>query len=502
MIKKLREILKGVKLIKIIGKKNDYNKILKGIFIHSDKVFSNTMYVAKKGGKTDGHFFIKKAINKGASVILCEDTPSIIKDDITYLIVQDSVKELGIISSNFYENPTKKIKLIGITGTNGKTSVTNMLHQLFSLIGEKSMVISTIGIKILSKEYPNNYTTPNIIDINKYLYISVNKGCKYAFIEVSSHGIKQGRIHNLLFTGGIFTNITHDHLDYHKSIHNYLYVKKSFFEKMQKKSFSLINKDDKNYRKIIKNISYNLFFFGLKKKNIDFSAKIIKKNFTGTELIINNSYKIYVRILGEFNVYNLLAVYSTSILLNINKDKVLKNLSKINPIKGRFEQFISDLGIRIIVDYAHNPDGLISILKAIKDIKKESISKNYNLICIIGCGGDRDRKKRPLMGKIVYETCDISIFTSDNPRNENPKKILSDMIRNIPKTKKRIFNIVDRKKAIKFGVKIAKNKDIILILGKGHEKYQEIKNKRYPFDDMKIAKFFLKEKKKYKLPFS
>ncbi|WP_185855711.1 UDP-N-acetylmuramoyl-L-alanyl-D-glutamate--2,6-diaminopimelate ligase [Blattabacterium cuenoti] len=489
MKKTLKNVFKNVTILKKIGFIS--NKFIVGIYIHSNNVKKNSMFFAKKGEITDGHEFINEAIKRGANTIVCEKIPICINKNITYILVKNTIVSLGIISSNFYDNPTKKIKLIGITGTNGKTSIATILHQLFYKMGEDNILISTIEIRILSNKYKTIHTTPNIIDINKYLYLGIKKKCKYAFIEVSSHGIDQKRIYGLLFKGGVFTNITHDHLDYHKSFHHYLFTKKFFFNSLPNKSFALINCDDKHYDKIIKEISAKLYSYGLK-KNADFNAKILQTNFYGSSILING-HKIFTSLIGKFNVYNILASYATSILLGKKKDEILKIINEIKPVNGRFEQFLSNSGIRVIVDYAHNPNGLKTIIKSIKEIKK----KNVRLICVIGCGGNRDVIKRSLMGKIVYEECDISIFTSDNPREEDPYKIFMDM-KNFSSyiEKKPILTILSRKKAIKTAIKIAnKNKKyIILIAGKGHENYQEIKGSRYPFNDIKIIKNFLNKK--------
>ncbi|BBA17190.1 UDP-N-acetylmuramoyl-L-alanyl-D-glutamate--2,6-diaminopimelate ligase [Blattabacterium cuenoti] len=491
MKKLLKDILKKVHVLNIIGK--DPFKFIEGISINSKIVKTNMIFVAIKGKKTDGHQFIIDAIQKGANTIICEKNffsfiPNIFYKKITYVFVSNSMEALGIISSNFYDHPTKKIKLIGITGTNGKTSVATILHYLFSRMGEKNILISTMGIKILSIKYPTIHTTPNIIEINKYLNISIQKGCRYAFMEVSSHGIHQKRISGLLFQGGVFTNITHDHLDYHRSFDHYLSTKRLFFKNyLSKKAFALVNADDENSYKMIKKILAKTYFYGIK-KNSNFKIGILKEDMNGNELLIEG-HKIFTYLIGRFNIYNLLASYATSILLGKKKDEILKKIKYVKPIKGRFEKFLSNSGIQIIIDYAHNPDGLKSILNTIKIIKKD----NEKLICIIGCGGNRDRKKRPLMGKISYETCDISIFTSDNPRDEDINKIFNDMKNFKPYLKKKsILTFVKREEAIQNAIQIAKKKDIILIAGKGHETFQEIKGKRHFFNDMKITKNLLK----------
>ncbi|WP_185868696.1 UDP-N-acetylmuramoyl-L-alanyl-D-glutamate--2,6-diaminopimelate ligase [Blattabacterium cuenoti] len=484
MKKSLRLVLKNVNILKKIGTCED--KYVFGISIHSNMVKKNMIFVAIQGKKIDGHIFIIDAIRKGANTIVCEQLPLHIHLNVMYVLVLDSIEALGMISSNFYENPTKKIKLIGITGTNGKTSVAFLLHKLFSKMGEKNILISTIGIKILSKEYETIHTTPNIIEINKYLYLSIKKQCKYAFMEVSSHGIHQKRISRLFFQGGVFTNITHDHLDYHISFDHYLLTKTLFFKNLSKNSFALINYDDVHASHFKKDISAKIYSYGLK-NHYDFHVKILHQDFHGTQLLIDK-HPILIQLIGKFNAYNILSSYAVSILLGIEKHKILKILQEISSIKGRFEQFESYSGIRIIVDYAHNPNGLEEVLTTIEKMKQN----DEKLICVIGCGGNRDKKKRSLMGKIAYEKCDVSIFTSDNPREEDPNEIIKDM-KNFQSCVKNhsILTIVNRRIAIKKAIQIANKKDVVLIAGKGHENYQEIKGHRYAFNDMNVAKEFL-----------
>ncbi|WP_185882600.1 UDP-N-acetylmuramoyl-L-alanyl-D-glutamate--2,6-diaminopimelate ligase [Blattabacterium cuenoti] len=492
MKKSLQFILKNIPVLKIIG--ND-NKFIEGMSTSSKSIKNNMIFIAYKGQTKNGHNFIEEAIKKGATVIICEKIHRcLINHEITYVLVKKAIDILGNLASNYYDNPTKKIKLIGITGTNGKTTVSSILYQLFFHLGEKPLLISTTGIIILDKKLETIHTTPNIIDINKYLHLSIKKGCKYAFMEVSSHGIHQNRINGLSFFGGIFTNITHDHLDYHKSFNNYLYIKKTFFEKcLTRHSFALINADDQYSHIITQNLLAKLYFYGIIHQ-YNCKIEIINQTFYGNLLMING-YRFMFPLIGKFNVYNLLASYRTAAILLEDEDKesiILKNLKNIIPIQGRCEQFITYSGIHIIVDYAHNPNGLKNLLISVNNLK----SKTSKLLCIIGCGGNRDKTKRPLMGKIVYNMCDISIFTSDNPRNEDPEEILHDMKKFILFTIKQkvLFTIVDRKQAIKYAIKIAKTKDIILILGKGHENYQEIKGNRYPFNDMIVAKQLLTNK--------
>ncbi len=491
MNKSLKFILQDIPVLKIIGTNN---KLIKGISTDSKSIQSNMMFIAYKGQTKDGHDFIEESIKKGATVIICEKIPiyCIIHHKITYVLVKNSIDILGKIASNYYDNPTKKIKLIGITGTNGKTTVSSILYQLFYHLEEKPLLISTIAIIILNKQLDTIHTTPNIIDINKYLNLSIKKGCKYAFMEVSSHGIHQNRINGLFFFGGILTNITHDHLDYHKSFNHYISIKKTFFEKfLTRHSFALINADDQYSHIMTQNLLAKLYLYGIIHQ-YNCKIKIIHQTFNGHLLMING-YKFMFPLIGKFNVYNLLASYITATILLDDKKKIiiLKNLKNIIPIKGRCEQFITSYGVRIIVDYAHNPDGLKNLLISVNNLK----SQTSKLLCIIGCGGNRDKTKRPLMGQIVYNICDISIFTSDNPRNEDPEEILYDMKKFILfTTKKVLLTIVDREKAIKSAIKMAKAKDIILILGKGHENYQEIQGTRYPFNDMIVVKKFFNKK--------
>lgn len=484
-MKYLIDILNGISIKKLIGPKN---VILKGLCQEVSKARSEMLFAAIPGIEFDGYNFIDKAIKKGVKVILCEKIPIIIDNNITYIIVKNVSKTLGLIAANFYDTPSKKLKVIGVTGTNGKTTIVHLLYKLFSNLGNKVAIISTIYIKIINKVFSNNYTTPNVIIINKYLKKAVEKNCKYAFIEISSHGIKQERISGIFFLGGIFTNITHEHIDYHKNFRDYLLTKTNFFKSLSKKSFSLINKDDNNYSFIWNNIKNSKKISYSINNLANYKAIILEKSFEGTKILINN-YEFWTPLIGKFNVYNILAVYSTSILLGNSALETLICMSKLNPLIGRVQQIISKKKyIRIIIDYAHNPNALKNVLNTIQEIKKEK----EKIICLIGCGGNRDKEKRPIMTQIACEKAYKIIITSDNPRNEDPDKIIDDMEKGVSDDdRKKILRITNRNEAIKNIILSAKKNDIILISGKGHENYQEIKGIKTKFNDMEIVKKYL-----------
>lgn len=490
-MKILKNILQKVFIKKLIG---SYDIPVKKLSQHSLIIDSNILFAASHGNRVDGHSFIDNAIQNGAKIILCEKLPEIINKNVTYILVNNTIESLGIIASNFYDNPSEKLKLIGVTGTNGKTTITTLLYNLFSRLGEKSTLLSSIITKIIDEDIPSMYTTPDIIQINQYLNKAVKLGCRYTFMEVSSHGIDQKRISGLNFAGGIFTNITHDHLDYHKTFQNYLLTKKKFFNLLSQKSFALVNADDKYVSVILENSIAQKQSYGLK-KTADYKAKILEKNFHGTKILINN-YKIWTPLIGVFNIYNLLAVYGMAVAFGKNPQKILKIINILRSVKGRFQQILSTTGIRVIVDYAHTPHALKYVLQTIQELQKNQ----GRLICIIGCGGNRDKKKRPIMAKIAYEQSDQLILTSDNPRYEDPEKIIDEMeiTLNI-KNKKKSLRISNRKKAIKSAILLAKPKDIILIAGKGHENFQEIQGIQQKFNDIKIAKKILSNLEKLKL---
>ena len=409
---------------------------------------------------------------------MCHNIPSNYCENITYILVNDSSNALSIISNNFYDFPSKKLEIVGVTGTNGKTSIVSLLHQLFSIRGYKCGLISTIENIIDQEKYISTHTTPDILQINFLLSKMVELGCSYCFMEVSSHALDQNRIKGLTFKIAVFTNITHDHLDYHKSFKNYLSVKKSFFDNLEKKSIALINSDDKNADVMMQNSLATKYTYSLQSIS-DFKCKIIESDFDGMLLEIDN-YKIWVKLVGKFNAYNLLAVYSVSKLFKGETDDILKGLSMISSAEGRFQTLISDDIIIFIIDYAHTEDALQNVLSTINSIRK----KNQNLITVFGCGGDRDKLKRPLMTNVACELSSQVIITSDNPRNENMSDIISDMLTDISEQNiEKTIVIDDRRQAIKTAFRLAKSNDIILVAGKGHEKFQEILDVKTPFDD-------------------
>ncbi|UCH14816.1 MAG: UDP-N-acetylmuramoyl-L-alanyl-D-glutamate--2,6-diaminopimelate ligase [Bacteroidales bacterium] len=477
-MKKLADIFKNIEVQEWNGPKDI---TISDISFDSRQVKSGQLFIAIKGTAVDGHKFITAAIDKGARVIVCEVMPEKPDEKITYIKVKNPARALGFLASNFYENPSEKIQLIGITGTNGKTTAATLLYKLFQKLGYKSGLLSTVRNYIINKAIAATHTTPDALQINRILKEMVDAGCKYAFMEVSSHSVVQERIAGLAFRGGIFTNISHDHLDYHKTFGEYLRAKKSFFDGLLPGSFALINSDDRNSKVMIQNTRAVKKFYGIRTM-ADFKAKIIESHFDGM-LINMDQVEVWTKLIGEFNAYNLLSVYGCARLLNQPKDEILKILSTLDVIEGRFEHLKSNNGVIAIVDYAHTPDAVLNVLKAINQIR----TGNEQLITVIGAGGDRDKTKRPTMAKIAVENSDKTILTSDNPRNENPEDIINDMYKGVGNSfRKNVSIIVDRKEAIKTACMIAGSGDIILVAGKGHENYQEIKGKRYHFNDKEI----------------
>ncbi len=448
------------------------------IVFDSRNVEKNCLFAAQKGLLFDGHQFIDKAIALGATVILCEELPENLAKNITYIQVEDSNSALALIASNFYGNPSSKLKLIGITGTNGKTTVATLLYKLFQNAGYKTGLLSTVKILVDTKQYEATHTTPNSVAINSYLNEMVALGVDYCFMEVSSHGIHQKRTEGLQFAGGVFTNLTHDHLDYHKTFSEYRDVKKLFFDRLPKTAFALVNIDDKNGPVMFQNTEAKKQSYALKTM-ADFKAKIIENQFSGLVLNINNN-EVYTKLIGRFNAYNLLAVYGTSVLLGLDSAEALRHLSELENVTGRFQYFISKGGVTAIVDYAHTPDALKNVLETINEIR----TGNEQVITVVGCGGNRDKAKRPVMGRIASQLSSQVLVTSDNPRNEDPQTIIEEIEAGIePQNLKKSISILDREQAIKTASKLAKKGDIILIAGKGHETYQEIQGKRSHFDD-------------------
>jgi len=454
----------------------------------SRKIELNDVFVAIKGVLSDGHAYIDKALNLGATVIICEEFPKIIVNGVTYVKVKSSNEALAFLAANYFDNPSQKLKLVGVTGTNGKTTVASLLYQLFKKAGYKVGLLSTVKILVDEIEYKATHTTPDSLTINYYLNEMAAMGCEFCFMEVSSHGIHQKRTEALQFEGGIFTNLSHDHLDYHKTFAEYRDVKKMFFDELPKSAFAIVNVDDKNGAIMLQNTKAKKITYALK-SYADYSAQILENQFTGLLLKINNN-ELWTKLIGSFNAYNLLAIYATTIELGLQEQEALRLISALESVSGRFQYIISKGKITAIVDYAHTPDALENVLKTIENIR----TRNEQLITVVGCGGDRDKTKRPIMAQIASELSDKVIFTSDNPRTENPETIVEEMEKGVaPQNFKKTVAIVDRKQAIKTACQLANSGDIILIAGKGHETYQEINGVRHDFDDMKIVKEILEK---------
>ena len=446
----------------------------------SRKVVEGSVFIAVKGLQSDGHQFIETAIQKGAKAIICEVIPEKLIKEITYVQVADSAKTLGILASNFFDNPSQKLELIGVTGTNGKTTTVTLLFKLFRALGYNVGLISTIQNQINDQIFPSTHTTPDPIALNKLLSEMVKKKCHYAFMEVSSHAVVQERIAGLKFAGGIFTNITHDHLDFHGNFDNYIKAKKSFFDQLPSSAFALTNLDDKRGMVMLQNTKALKKTFSLQTIG-DFKGKLLTNTLHGLEMDMDGR-EVWFKLVGNFNAYNLLTIYATAILLGEDKENVLTHLSALSPAPGRFDQIISKNNTIGIIDYAHTPDALENVLKTIQELKE-----NNQVITVVGCGGNRDASKRPIMAEIASKYSDKVILTSDNPRNEEPKEILNQMYKGVGVIEKKKVSIIeDRKTAISTAVSLAKQGDIILIAGKGHENYQEIKGVKYPFDDKMI----------------
>ena len=448
----------------------------------SRNIVANDVFVAIRGTISDGHEYIGKAISLGAVAIICETFPEDLTNGITYIQVKDSNKALAFMAANYFGNPSQNLKLVGITGTNGKTTIASLLFQLFKKAGFKVGLLSTVKIMVDDVEYKATHTTPDSITINHYLKEMIDTGVEYCFMEVSSHGIHQKRTEALHFAGGVFTNLSHDHLDYHATFAEYRDVKKSFFDNLPKTAFVLSNIDDKNGLVMLQNTAAKKRTYALK-SYADYKAQILENQLSGLLLKINGN-EVWVKLIGTFNAYNLLAIYGTAIELGLESLEVLRLLSDLESVSGRFQFIVSNANITAIVDYAHTPDALENVLKTINDIR----TKNEQLITVVGCGGNRDKAKRPIMAGIATEFSDKVILTSDNPRNEDPEVILSEMEQGVaPQNYKKSLSISDRKQAIKTACQLAQPNDIILIAGKGHETYQEIQGVRHDFDDMKTV---------------
>jgi len=475
----LQNILYSVKLRSTAGKTVDEVNDLQ---IDSRKATAGTCFIAIKGTATDGHKFIDTAIANGATVIICEKIPAEIKNEVVYVIVENSAAAAGIIAHNFYGKPSQKIKLVGVTGTNGKTTVATLLFKLYSALGYKCGLISTVQNQVADEIIPSTHTTPDAISLNELLSKMVSASCTHIFMEVSSHALDQDRVAGLQFVGGLFTNITHDHLDYHKTFDEYIKAKKKFFDGLSSSAFAISNADDKRGAVMLQNTSAKKYFYSLKTM-AEFKGKVLENSLSGLLMTINET-EVHFKLIGIFNAYNLLAVYGAAVCLGEDKQEVLQVLSSLTGAEGRFDYLVSPKEKIIgIIDYAHTPDALLNVLAAIKNLRQGE----EKILTVVGCGGDRDKTKRPVMAEVACEHSDKIFFTSDNPRSEDPNEIIKDMESGISITcRKKCISIADRREAIKTAVSFSKREDIVLVAGKGHEKYQEIKGVKHAFDDKAV----------------
>lgn len=455
------------------------------VVFDSRQAGSDSLFVAIKGTQTDGHRYISQVVEAGVRAVICESIPDEINPEVCYVEVSDSSETLGIVAANFYDNPSQEIKIIGITGTNGKTTTATLLYQLFLDLDYKAGLLSTVRNMINQQEIPATHTTPDAVELNRMLRAMVDEGCVYCFMEVSSHAIVQNRISGIVFAGGVFTNLTHDHLDFHKTFDAYLAAKKFFFDQLPAGAFAIVNIDDRNGKVMVQNTSAVIKTLAVKKP-ADFHCKIIENHFDGLLLSING-HEVWCRLVGTFNAYNLLSIYATAILSGISEEDCLTALSKLQAVDGRFQAIKSPEGVTGIVDYAHTPDALMNVISTINAIRPGS----GKLITVVGAGGDRDKTKRPVMASIATENSNLTILTSDNPRSENPEDILNDMKAGVPADRARYCLVItDRREAIRTACTMAKKDDIILIAGKGHETYQEIRGVKTHFDDREILREF------------
>ncbi|MFD1294702.1 UDP-N-acetylmuramoyl-L-alanyl-D-glutamate--2,6-diaminopimelate ligase [Lutibacter holmesii] len=482
-MKLVKDILYKVAVTAVNG---STDRFVNAIQFDSRRVELDALFVAQKGLVFDGHQFIDKAIELGATIIVCEEFPVQFINEVTYIKVEDADEALAIMAANFYNNPSSKLKLVGVTGTNGKTTIVTLLYQLFQKAGYKTGLLSTVQNLVDKKVYKATHTTPNSLLINQYLNEMIEAGVSYCFMEVSSHGIHQKRTAGLQFEGGIYTNLTHDHLDYHNTFKEYRDVKKSFFDSLPKTAFALVNMDDKNGVIMLQNTKAKQYSYALKTM-ADFKVRVLENQFDGLVLNINGS-EIWTKLIGSFNAYNLAAVYGVATILGLERLEALTLISELESVNGRFQHFISKDGVTAIIDYAHTPDALKNVLETIQNIR----TGNEEIITVVGCGGNRDKAKRPVMGKIASQLSTQVIFTSDNPRDEDPQQILNEIEVGVePQNFKKTLSILDRSQAIKAAAKLAQKGDIILIAGKGHETYQEVKGERTHFDDYEKIKELL-----------
>ena len=481
----LSDIIEGLAFTELQG---SADVEITAVVFDSRKVVPGCMFVAVKGTLVDGHDYILQAIEQGAIAVVCEELPSRVTGEVDFLMVANSSEALGIVAANFYGNPSARLKLVGVTGTNGKTTIATMLYKLFRDMGYKCGLLSTVENQVNGRITQATHTTPDPVVLNELLSEMVDEGCDYCFMEVSSHAIDQHRISALNFTGAIFSNLTHDHLDYHKTFEKYLKAKKKFFDDLPSNAFALTNIDDKNGNVMLQNTRAHKKTYGLKSM-ADYKARILENQFEGLHLQIDGE-EVWFKMVGTFNAYNLLAVYSAAMLLEQDKTRILTSLSKLTGARGRFDYIVAPNKIIGIVDYAHSPDAVQNILSTVHDIRKH----NEKVITVVGCGGDRDKTKRPLMAKAACEWSDKVILTSDNPRSEDPAQIIRDMEEGVdPAFRRHTLSIVDRREAIKTACMLANPGDIVVVAGKGHEKYQEIKGVRNHFDDMEELSNIFKE---------
>jgi UDP-N-acetylmuramoyl-L-alanyl-D-glutamate--2,6-diaminopimelate ligase len=485
-LRRLSDILNQVEILDRLGPEDP---LIKSVCFDSRKVEEGAVFYAIKGTQTDGHDFMDQAINSGAVAVICEKMPVRPASHISYVLVSDTAWALGWGATAFFGYPSEKLMVIGITGTNGKTTVATLLYQLFRAAGQRAGLISTVRNMVGEKPLPATHTTPDALQINQMLSSMAREGCRYCFMEVSSHAIHQKRTAGIMFGGGVFTNITHEHLDYHKTFREYINVKKSFFDQLPASAFALVNRDDKNGKIMVQNCRAITKSFGLK-GIADIKGKILESHLDGMHLILDG-FDFWSRLVGKFNAYNLLAVYGCAMMCGLEKERSLTLLSEQMPVEGRFETLRSAGGITCIVDYAHTPDALKNVLTTIDDLR----NGNTRVITVVGAGGNRDAGKRPLMGQVAADLSQRVILTSDNPRYEKPEQIIKEMIAGVPGDKRNdILAIPDRREAIKTAVMLAREGDIVLVAGKGHETYQEIEGKKYPFDDREILQGLLAHK--------
>jgi len=477
-MKLLNDILNGIVIREIKG---PVNIRIRGITFDSRKTGTDMLFVALKGLQTDGHNYIEQAVAGGATAVICQQPPAGIPAGVTFIMTDDTAKALGAAARNFYDDPSAKLNLVGVTGTNGKTTIATLLYELLIKLGFRSGLISTVGIRINGETRPATHTTPDSLSLHSLIREMADQGCKYCFMEVSSHAIHQQRIAGLTFTGALFTNITRDHLDYHHSFQEYVRAKKKFFDLMPSEGFAVVNNDDRNGKVMIQNCEAQIRTYALK-SIADYTGRILEQHRDGTLISMENK-TLWTHLVGEFNVYNLLCVYACALMLGLSRDRVMEVLSELRPVKGRMESITTDKGITAVIDYAHTPDALSKVLETLQVVK----DKKAGLLTVVGAGGNRDKGKRPLMAKIACTYSDKVILTSDNPRNEKPEDIINDMLEGADEhMTKKILTVINREEAIKTALFMARAGDVVLIAGKGHENYQEIAGVRYHFDDREI----------------